>query len=140
MISVAEIPGGGFHGFRGGRGRAIISQISFLKWVHPRREEEQRQRAGRLRPPCGKRAAAWRRPRRARWNPKTFPTQPHSHAWTRAHAHEYRFIAAMGATTPRRNENERPIPRDTRGDVSAGRRESISIRTRLFIRIRFLRE
>lgn len=89
---------------------------------------------------CGKRAAAWRRPRRARWNPKTFPTQPHSHAWTRAHAHEYRFIAAMGATTPRRNENERPIPRDTRGDVSAGRRESISIRTRLFIRIRFLRE
>lgn len=30
----------------------------------------------------------------------------HSHAWTRAHAHEYRFIAAMGATTPRRNEND----------------------------------
>lgn len=81
-------------------GPAIISQISFLKWVHGRTKAEEaaeRLRAEKERPRGVDRSVHAGIRRRS---------SPHSHAWTRAHAHEYRFIAAMGATTPRRNEND----------------------------------
>lgn len=74
--------------------------------------------------PRGKRATAWRRPKRARWNPKTFlATQPRVDACTRTRISVYRRDGGDDAAEKR----ERPIPRDTRGDVSAGRRERIWI-------------
>lgn len=96
---------------------------------------EQRRRQRARRPRCGKRAAAWRRPKRARWNPKMFPgTQPRVDACTRTRISVYRRDGGDDAAEKR----ERPIPRDTRGGVSAGRRERIWIRSFFYFRSNFL--
>lgn len=110
--SVAEIPDGsspvGFHGFRAA-GWAGDNLANFIPKMGPRGNKGGGSTAEKERPRGVGRAC-------------TLESEdvPHSHARTRVHAHEYRFIAAMGATTPRRNEND---PYRATHDVSAGRRK-----------------
>lgn len=97
---MAEIPDGsspvGFHGFRAaGEGWAGDNLANFIPKMGPRGNKGGGSTAEKERPRGVGRAC-------------TLESEdvPHSHARTRVHAHEYRFIAAMGATTPRRNEND----------------------------------